>query len=353
VAHDFNNLLAAIIGSLDLARKRMARGEDISGFIANAIQAAQRGATLTQRMLAFARKQELTFETVDLAAAVREMAELLGRTIGPQVSIHTRFPLVLPPVRTDRTQLELAILNLAVNARDAMPEGGRIVISAEHCSPPPGNPADTKFVCLSVEDEGEGMDAATLSRATEPFFTTKGVGKGTGLGLPMVHGLAEQCGGQFELRSAVGEGTTAVLWLPVADEETKETVAEDPASLPAPSVARRILAVDDDALILLNTVMMLEDQGHTVFHATSGQSALEILEGEDIDLLLTDYAMPRMTGRELTAQALARWPTLKVVIVSGYADLPAGEQLGAPRLGKPFSETELAAVIDRVCGSQH
>src|SRR6187549_224325 len=211
VAHDFNNILAAIMGSLGLAQRRMAQGEDVTRFLDNAMQAAKRGATLTQRMLAFARKQELQLEPVDMIASVRGMAELLARTIGPQIAITTRFPLRVPPVLSDRAQLELALMNLAVNARDAMPEGGTIMLFADETEDERGR----KFVRLAVEDEGMGMDLDTLSHATDPFFTTKGVGKGTGLGLPMVQGMVEQCGGHFRLESEHGRGTRAEVWLPV------------------------------------------------------------------------------------------------------------------------------------------
>src|SRR6187399_1340442 len=171
VAHDFNNILAAIMGSLGLAQRRMAQGEDVTRFLDNAIQAARRGATLTQRMLAFARKQELQLEPVDMIASVRGMAELLARTIGPQIAITTRFPLRVPPVLSDRAQLELALMNLAVNARDAMPEGGTIVLSADVVEDEHGR----AFVRLAVDDDGTGMDPETLSHAADPFFTTKGV----------------------------------------------------------------------------------------------------------------------------------------------------------------------------------
>ena len=194
VAHDFNNILAAILGSLNLAKRRMAEGQNSTRFLDNAIHAAQRGATLTQRMLAFARKQELSIEPVDLLASARETIELLGRTIGAGVRLKTAFPLRLPPVMADRAQLELALINLVVNARDAMPEGGDVTIGAEALEE-----GGRTLVSLSVTDEGEGMDAQTLKRAVEPFFTTKGVGKGTGLGLSMVQGMVEQCGGRLVL----------------------------------------------------------------------------------------------------------------------------------------------------------
>ena len=207
VAHDFNNLLMAILGSLEIVARRMEPDPKLTPFIDNAVQAAQRGAALTQRMLAYARRQELEMGAVDVVDTVRSMADILERACGPSVFVTTRFPLSLPLIHTDRAQLESALLNLAVNARDAMPNGGSIAIAAEHRAAPRngGERKPGDYVVVSVSDTGEGMDDATLVRATEPFFTTKGVGKGTGLGLSMVHGLAEQSGGAFVLSSQKGK----------------------------------------------------------------------------------------------------------------------------------------------------
>jgi PAS domain S-box-containing protein len=353
VAHDFNNLLAVIIGSLDLARRRMASGGDITRFIDNAMEAAERGATLTQRMLAFARKQELQLETVDAMALVRGMAELLQRTIGAGVTIDTRFPLLMKPVRADPAQLELALLNLVVNARDAMPAGGNILIAArEEQATRRDDLVPGRYICLSVTDSGEGMDDATLMRAREPFFTTKGIGRGTGLGLSMVHGLAEQCGGKLHLRSGLGEGTTAELWLPVSlgDIDARPSAAA-PQSMPM--VDRlTILAVDDDSLVLNNTAAMLEDVGHRVLRALSGRQALQMLVEEKVDLLITDYAMPEMTGAQLAEAARAGWPALAVLMVSGYAELPDGAAAGIPRLAKPFREEQLNRAISETIGAE-
>ena len=344
VAHDFNNILAAILGSLGLAKRRMAEGEDISRFIENAIMAAERGATLTQRMLAFARKQDLKLEPLDLLESVREMAELLERTIGPEVAIRTIFPLTLPPALADRAQLELALMNLVVNARDAMPDGGEILLGAEEATLSEG----ARFVCLTVTDQGEGMEADTLARAAEPFFTTKGVGKGTGLGLSMVQGMVEQCGGRLNLASEPGKGTRAEICLPVAEVDAAPAA---PSPVPETRHGRPlcVLAVDDDAIVLLNTATMLSDLGHDVVAADSGASALDRLaENDRIDLLLTDYAMPKMNGRELVEMAASKRPGLKAIIVTGYAELPEGDALGLPRLAKPFTEAELMKVIAQV-----
>jgi signal transduction histidine kinase len=202
IAHDFNNLLMAVIGSLELLRKRMPDNPKLTMLVDNALQGAQRGATLTKRMLAFARRQALTSERIEVPDLVRGMTDLLRRSLGQTISIETRFPLPLPPIQADANQLEMALLNLAVNARDAMPNGGQIILAARDetvTADVTDGLKPGRYVRLSVSDTGEGMDEETLARAMEPFFTTKGPGKGTGLGLPMVHGLAEQMGGRFIL----------------------------------------------------------------------------------------------------------------------------------------------------------
>ena len=340
VAHDFNNILAAILGSLRLAQRKMAEGQDVSRFLDNAVQAAQRGATLTQRMLAFARKQELRIEPVDLVDIMRDMTELLGRTIGAGVTVRTTFPLGLPPVMVDRAQLELALVNLVVNARDAMPDGGEVTIDAEQCS---RGDDPRRLVCVTVSDEGEGMEPDTLARAAEPFFTTKGVGKGTGLGLSMVQGMAEQCGGHFTLESEPGKGTKARIWLPAADDAAR--VSSPPLAAVPRNRPIRVLAVDDDPIVLLNTATVLADMGHSVLQAESGRAALALLAENEVDLLLTDYAMPLMSGGELIERARQTHTGLKVVVVSGYADVPEGAVLDVPRLAKPFTDAELAEAI--------
>ena len=349
VAHDFNNLLAVIVGSLDLARQRMASGADISRYLDNAMAAAERGATLTQRMLAFARKQELKLQSVDAVALVLGMADLLQTTLGSAIGIETRFPMSLANVHADPAQLELAILNLAVNARDAMPEGGNIIIAAQNWTIEPGDRPDLApgtYVELSIADQGEGMDAATIARAREPFFTTKGVGKGTGLGLSMVHGFVQQCGGSLTISSQPSEGTTVSLWLPVsqADPATDSLLPVDYSN--SPSVPLVILAVDDDELVLTNTAGMLEDLGHTVFQASNAAEALRMLEQGDVDLVVTDHAMPGMTGAQLADAIDKLRPGLPVVIITGFAELPPHAS-SRPRLDKPFRQAELARVVSQ------
>jgi PAS domain S-box-containing protein len=349
IAHDFNNLLMAVISSLELMRKRLPDDPKLKSLLENAVQGAQRGATLTQRMLAFARRQELNQQTIEVPELIRGMTDMLQRSLGPPVGIETRFPLVLKPIRADSNQLEMALLNLTLNARDAMPGGGQIVVGAREESIPAGHFSGLKpgsYVCLAVTDSGDGMDEVTLRRAVEPFFTTNGVGKGTGLGLPMVHGFAEQSGGRFTLQSRKGKGTTAELWLPVADTQSR---AADQNRRSLPDVASEhkslaIVAVDDDFLILMNTIAMLEDLGHVGFAASSGKEALDILRREDsIDLVITDQAMPGITGVQLAEAIKTEWPDLPVMLATGYAELGRGMGADLPKLSKPFTQAELGS----------
>ena len=351
IAHDFNNLLSAVLGSLELLRKRLPDDPRAVALLENAAQGAQRGTTLTKRMLAFARNYELKKEVIGVPELVRGMTELLQRSVGPSYNIETRFPLSLKPVEVDANQLELALLNLSLNARDAMPDGGDIILSAreQHVADAhrPGLEAG-QYIRISVIDTGEGMDEETLRKAAEPFFTTKGVGKGTGLGLSMVHGFAEQSGGHLILYSQKGSGTTAELWLPVA-KTSAQPIA--PAQVPPAKIFRplTVLAVDDDALVLMNTVATLEDLGHTVFEAYSAKEALEILRREDsVDLIVADHAMPKMTGTELAKVVRSEWPDIPVLLATGYADRVPGDDIGLPKLTKPFMERDLRAAIERM-----
>ena len=351
IAHDFNNLLMAVIGSLDIVRKRLPDDPKITTLIDNAMQGAQRGTALTQRMLAFARRQDLKLESVDVPDLVRGMTDLLQRSLGPLIQIETRFPLVLGPVSADANQLEMALLNLAVNARDAMPDGGPIVFAAreEQVSADKENALKAgKYVCISVTDAGEGMDKATLTHAMEPFFTTKGVGRGTGLGLSMVHGMTEQSGGRFLLTSQKGKGTVAELWLPVAKQGTQADSVVTHVAAENSARPLVVLAVDDDGLVLMNTVLMLEDLGHTVFEATSAKKALEILRREKIDLVITDHAMPQMTGVQLAKEINTGWPGLPIILATGYAELPKGSETDLPKLAKPFRQEDLAQALANI-----
>jgi len=353
VAHDFNNLLMAVLGNLSLLKKRLPPDNPaITRLVDGAIQGAERGATLTKRMLAFARRQELKPETVELRALIEGMADMLRRTLGPAIGIEITFEPDLPPIRVDRNQFELALLNLVLNARDAMPDGGRVNIVAARERAAAGLPelAAGEFVCVLVADTGAGMDEATLKRATEPFFTTKGVGKGTGLGLSMVHGLAAQSGGAMQITSRPGAGTVVRLWLPV-DRSALVQVTAKAEPQPQHERGRRVLVVDDDPLISASTAAMLEDLGHIVVEASSAARALDVLRlGPRIDLVITDQAMPGMTGLELARQVRQTWPGTPVILASGYADLPESVEVPVPRLAKPYQQAELATCIATVLG---
>jgi signal transduction histidine kinase len=351
VAHDFNNLLMVILGNLQLLRKRLPDDPRLIRLVDGAVQGADRGATLTKRMLAFARRQELRPESVDVMRLVQGMEEMLRRTLGPSIQIITSYRADLPPIRVDPNQLELALLNLALNARDAMPYGGRVVIGGRlaNSGARPRELADGSYVCLTVQDSGAGMDEATLKRAAEPFFTTKGAGKGTGLGLSMVHGVAAQSGGVMRMTSKVDEGTTVELWLPVSDAALASDNFPVVSLFGNASRAYRILVVDDDPLIVASTTAMLEDAGHVVLEAPSAARALELLgQGAEVDVVLTDHAMPGMTGTELARQIRQSWPILPIILATGYAELPNGEDTGLPRLSKPYSQEELIAQVAKV-----
>ncbi|MBQ0743108.1 MAG: PAS domain S-box protein [Pseudomonas sp.] len=350
VAHDFNNFLTIILISLKMARKRVLDSPDVLRFVDNAIQGAERGASMTQRMLAFSSRQSLQLEVLSLAELVQGMHDLLQRSIGPQVRIRTQTAVALPPVQADAHQLETLLLNLVLNARDAMPEGGDITISTRrslHEEMPVAGLEDEDWVILEVADVGEGMDTQTLARATEPFFTTKGVGKGTGLGLSMVHGIIEQLGGKLKLHSEPGQGTRAQLWLPVYQGE--EPVVGHEAITPAAdaAVALRVLAVDDDALVLTNTCALLEEIGHRSFSAGSAAEALAFLEQETVDLVITDHAMPLMTGSQLAELLHQRYPGLPVILATGYLEIGHQQTDNTPLLAKPFDEQDLVQVISR------
>ena len=348
IAHDFNNLLMAVMGNLDLLRKRLPDDPRLRRLIDGALQGAERGATLTQRLLAFARQQDLKAVPVDLRVLLQGMIDLLERSLGPRVPLRLDIPEGLPPARVDANQLELAVLNLAINARDAMPDGGSIDIRVAECQVS-GDPAlkAGRYLKLSVIDTGTGMPPEILKRAIEPFFSSKPLGKGTGLGLSMVHGIAVQLGGALQLSSTVGKGTTATLLLPVAT-----AVSETESRAHAAQKVHRsavILFVDDDPLIAMSTTEMLEDLGHRVIGANSGLHALDILRSEQqIDLMVTDHVMPGMTGIELAAASRQVRPSLPILLATGYADLPDGVQVDLPRLAKPYHQDQLRDRLEQL-----
>ncbi|NSX07291.1 PAS domain S-box protein [Pseudomonas lini] len=348
IAHDFNNLLTVILGNLEIVRKRAVDDPRITRLLDNATQGALRGVSLTQRMLAFARRQELKTESVEIPTLIQGITGLLRSSLGPAVIIETRFSPELEPAMADVNQLELAVLNLATNARDAMPDGGKLVISAqteEIHDQPQLSLAPGRYVCLSVTDTGEGMDDATLGSAMDPFFTTKGVGKGTGLGLSMVHGFTEQLGGRFILKSQKDVGTTAELWLPVAlANSTTEPATEETAMSRVPRLC--VLVVDDDSLVLTSTSLLLEDLGHRVISAASGAQALGLFDCEhDFDLVITDMVMPKMSGEQLAQAIRVIRPHLPIILATGYAERLEGFAARLPRLSKPFTQLNLVEVI--------
>jgi signal transduction histidine kinase len=351
IAHDFNNLLMIVLGNLTLLRKRLPEDPRILRIIDGAIQGAERGASLTKRMLAFARRQQLKPEAVDVPRLVDSILDMLSRSIGGTIVIDTEFQADLPTTLVDPNQFELALLNLVLNSRDAMPEGGHITIAVRHGADAEDRPRDLvhgEYICIAVADTGTGMDELTLKRATEPFFTSKGVGKGTGLGLSMVHGLAAQSGGTLRIRSEFGSGTTVEMWLPTTSQ-TADGARNEPAPEPAEQAQPcRILLVDDDFLVMSGTAAMLEDMGHRVVEASSGSRALEALrDGAKVDVVITDYAMPEMTGAQLAREIRRNWPHLPIIMATGYADLPDKEASFYRILNKPFLQRELAEQIAR------
>jgi PAS domain S-box-containing protein len=347
VAHDFNNLLTAVLGNLELLRRHKAGDAKAIRLIDGALEGARRGASLTQRLLAFARHQELLVEATDIGSLMLGLEDLLRQSVGPTIELAIEVPAEPLYATVDVNQIELAVLNLVVNARDAMSDGGFIkvrvtpVLPLEYGDLPPGG----GYVSICVEDNGKGMNADTLRRSIEPFFSTKGVGKGTGLGLSMIHGLALQLGGALRIESTPGKGTIARLLVPAAaPAEKHEESAPEQVANAAPSV---VLVVDDDALIAMSTVAMVEDLGHQTIEAYSGPEALEILRSERrIDLMITDFSMPKMSGAELVAAAKDLRPNLRIILASGYAELPNNVQLDVTRLPKPFDQRQLATQVN-------
>jgi PAS domain S-box-containing protein len=348
VAHDFNNLLMAVLANLAIARKRLAQegGSDVLRQLDAATQAAERGATLTQRLLAFARRQDLKPASVDLHALLLGVEALLRRSAGPLVTFELEAPDGLPPAHVDPHALELALVNLAVNARDAMPEGGVFAVRLTLVEgEAPGRLGAGRWLTLAVSDTGQGMNAETLARAVEPFFTTKKPGQGTGLGLSMVDGLAAQSGGALVLDSAPGCGTTATIWLPVSAVPAIGQPAA-PRALPSASGRGAVLVVDDEALVLESTAAMLEELGYDPVPAASAEEALEVLETRrDWVAVLTDHAMPGMTGLALAKRLRTLRPGLPVILATGHAGAWAEDPGAPPRLMKPYDLGQLADAL--------
>jgi signal transduction histidine kinase/CheY-like chemotaxis protein len=351
VAHDFNNLLMVILGGLDMLERRR-DPERQAQILGGMRQAAQRGAGLTRQLLAFSRRQSLTPVPVDLAHQVGAMRDLLDRSLGGSIQVQLEFADDLWPVEVDPGELELVVLNLAVNARDAMPGGGTIRIRAENARQGDGADLPGDYVSLSVTDTGGGMPAEVRARAFEPFYTTKDVGKGSGLGLPQVYGFATQSGGSVEIRSEIGQGTTVRLLLPRSDRapEVVGRAADQPAPADAAAgSAGCVLMVEDDDEVAALVADMLGQLGYSVTRAASGAAALGALaNGRKVDLVFSDVMMPGgIDGIQLAREIRRRRPKLPVLLTSGYAD-PArrnAQDAGLQILGKPYDLNSLAEAL--------
>ena len=349
IAHDFNNLLTVVIGNLALASGRARHDSSILPLLQSALRSAERGVALIQRLLAFARKQHLDPQSVDLGALVAGIEEVLQRTVGPAIRLEIATDAKLAPALVDANQVELAILNLAINARDAMPVGGTLRIllynrRADHSSSPALTPGD--YVLVSISDSGTGMDEATLAQAFDPFFTTKEVGSGSGLGLPMVQGFAGQSGGAVQIRSKLGEGTTVELWLPQAVERPLATSSANPSGSVIPQGMAHVLLCDDDNDVRRFLSELLKSDGYMVREASTPEGALRILEdGAAVDLLIVDYAMPGINGMEIIRQAWRKRPSLKTLLITGDAGAVGDEVAGAPLLRKPFRPAEFSQTV--------
>ena len=349
VAHDFNNLLTPIVGSLDLLHRKRLGSEREQRLIDGALQSAERARTLVQRLLAFARRQPLQAMAVDVPHLIHGLLDLIGSTVGPTIELKVEEASDLPPAKADANQLEMALLNLAVNARDAMPDGGTLTIAVarESVREPRAGLTRGHYVRVSMRDTGTGMDEETCARAVEPFFSTKGIGKGTGLGLSMVHGLVAQLGGALTIDSEIGKGTTVTLWLRVGHD------LPEVEHRPAPLVEHRdalgiALLVDDEDLVRMSTAHMLSELGYEVVEAASGEAALQLVrDGLSPDLLVTDHLMPGMTGAQLVVVLGELRPSLPALIVSGYAEAE-GIDPSVPRITKPFRCSELAETLSEM-----
>lgn len=348
IAHDFNNLLTPIMASLELIRRRLDDERSVQ-LIDGALQSADRARVLVGRLLTFARRQTLKPRPVMLAELLGSMHDLVERSLGPTIEVVLDIPAELPPIMVDPYQLELAILNLAVNARDAMGDGGRLEIAAvlDQVAGDADMP-DGRYVRISVADDGCGMDAEVLARCVEPFFSTKGVGKGTGLGLSMVQGLALQSGGGFDIHSEPGLGTQVSLWLPIA-EGGADSLAGEQRKAPTAARFAQVLLVDDEELVRRTTALQLRELGYEVTVATSAAAALrEVDEGLVPDLLVTDHLMADKSGAQLAVELRKRFPELPVLIVTGYTNLSAEQLSGFEVLTKPFRRAELAESVARL-----
>jgi CheY-like chemotaxis protein len=359
IAHDFNNLVTVINGHARFALDELPAGHVLQPDLEEIERAGIRAAGLTQQLLAFSRRQLLRPQVLELNAVVRELDSMLVRLIGEHIQLRSRIGATDDRVRVDRGQLEQVLMNLVVNARDAMPDGGILLVETAALEILPDDPRVESwelepgyYVRLEVSDTGTGMDPATLECAFEPFFTTKERGKGTGLGLATVFGIVKQSGGHVVAVSTPGEGSTFSVVLPLADEAIDATHEPlRPCAVPASQEGRTILVVEDEDAVRKLAVRVLERGGYHVLAATDGQAALDLLDHDDatIDLVLSDVIMPRMGGRELTAEVARRFPHVPVVLMSGYDEEPFSDDAGLPGsdfIAKPFTPHALATQID-------
>jgi PAS domain S-box-containing protein len=359
IAHDFNNLLAAVIGGLSLLEKRAALGEEQQRVLGMTKRAAEQGSELVRHLLAFARRQRLQPDPIEPGALRDAVSNLLAHTLGGLVNLEWKLPNSIWTVFADRAQLELALVNLIINARDAMPSGGTVTVAAENREVTddelPGVTAG-QYVRICIADTGSGISPDHLEKVLEPFFTTKEVGKGSGLGLSMVYGFAKQSNGAFRLDSELGEGTRAELWLPRAPQSARAEKEEVPGPPTAPVGPLKILLIDDHHEVRSTTAALLEDSGHQVRQADNGAAALEFLKSSDcdFDLLITDYAMPYLSGTDFLREARLICPEVPALLITGYAevelirDRPASVEV----LLKPFTPAKLEAAIARSCGAE-
>ena len=357
IAHDFNNLLQVVHGAFELIRRKPEDREKVGAWAENGLQATDRAASLTRQLLAFSRAQKLELRPFLVSELVQEMRDLLARTLGPEIDLVLELDLYDVPVLSDRTQLELAVLNLAINARDAMTDGGRLIISTNVMDVPAGDPVlePGTYVRLAVTDTGMGMSPEVAERAFDPFFTTKGIGKGTGLGLSQVYGVARQAGGAARIETRPAEGTTVVVLLRRSPTDVATAAAARPVRGRAAATRRAatVLVVDDDAEVRALVRDSLQELGYQVLTADGGAQALAMLDDARPDLMLLDFAMPGMNGAEAATLARRKAPSLPIVFASGYADTAQVESaLGgeAVILRKPFDMDELAATVAAALG---
>ncbi len=351
VAHDFNNLLTVVLGNIRYLDRAL-RDAEIDGNAARRLgymrTAAERGAKLTDQLLAFSRRQRLEPKVIDLNETVGDMRDLLQSTIGGSFDVDIALKPDVWPALVDPTQLELAVLNLAINARDAMQIGGSLRVSTRNVSlgipRGPEEPAAGDYVEVSVTDTGSGMSGEVRAKVLEPFFTTKEVGKGSGLGLSQVLGFAKQSGGGMQINSREGEGTTVRIYLPRATGKMERAVPEEAAPAEARYPGAQVLLVDDDSAVRDITAGMLREIGHKVLEAGSGGAALELLDGrQDIDLMLIDVAMPGMSGPELARRVRSQRPRLPMLFVTGFAERSVLDGISEAQIvSKPFVNSELA-----------